>query len=101
MRNEHLYVRPKPRYLSCAISWNPSRPLKIFAEACLSFMHFIHSFGKCLQSAYCGFGRCFRHRESSSEQKKILVFTEHIFSWVWVEQTINKQVNTSNMRWHL
>ena len=43
----------------------------------------------------------FSDRECSSEQKKILVFTEHIFFWVWVEQTINKQVNISNTRWHL
>ena len=43
----------------------------------------------------------FSDRECSSEQKKTLVFTEHIFFWVWVEQTINKQVNISNTRWHL
>lgn len=43
---------------------------------------------------------CSRHREYSSEQKKILVFTEHVFFWVWVEQTINKQVTIYYMRWH-
>lgn len=43
---------------------------------------------------------CSRHREYSSEQKKILVFTEHVFFWVWVEQTINKQVTICYMRWH-
>ena len=183
--------QPQARYFSYVISWNPSSPRKIFAEACLSFTHFIHSFEKCLQSAYCelvvvlgtgsaaaaakslqscptlcdpirlprpwdspgkntGVGchfllQCmkvksqskvaqscltlsdpmdcslpgssvhgifqarvlewgaiaFSDRECSSEQKKILVFTEHIFFWVWVEQTINKQVNISNTRWHL
>ena len=46
--------QPQARYFSYVISWNPSSPRKIFAEACLSFTHFIHSFDKCLQSAYCG-----------------------------------------------
>lgn len=125
MRNEHLCVRCRACFCSYVISLNPSHKLKIFAKAffgpfsppslpslCppslplflpsfLSFFYFSSflSFNKCLQSLLwiCS---CSRHKEYSSEQKKILTFTEHIFFWVWVEQTINKQVNMNYTKWH-